>query len=45
MIVMAGTGQAGQAQFNGFINPATGELVGTWRLPSGAQGTFNGKRQ
>ncbi len=44
-LVMAGQGQAGLAQFSGFINPATGELVGTWRLPSGAQGTFTGKRQ
>ena len=45
MLVMTGQGQAGMAQFNGFINPATGELVGTWRLPNGAQGTFGGKRQ
>jgi curli biogenesis system outer membrane secretion channel CsgG len=34
------------AQFQGFINPGTGELIGTWRTENGAaQGTFNGKRQ
>jgi curli biogenesis system outer membrane secretion channel CsgG len=42
----ASTGGAAAAQFNGFINPASGELLGTWRLGSGsAQGTFAGKRQ
>ena len=45
MLVMAGQARAGQAQFNGFLNPGTGELVGTWRMPNGAQGTFQGKRQ
>jgi curli biogenesis system outer membrane secretion channel CsgG len=34
------------AQFQGFVNPATGEIMGTWRTTNGAaQGTFNGKRQ
>jgi hypothetical protein len=33
-------------QFQGFINPATGQLVGTWRSQNGAsQGTLNGRRQ
>jgi curli biogenesis system outer membrane secretion channel CsgG len=47
MIVMgtAASGGAQKAQFNGFINPATGDLMGTWRIANGAQGTFNGKRQ
>jgi hypothetical protein len=44
-IVMSGTASGGQTQFNGFLNPATGELIGTWRMPSGAQGMFQGKRQ
>lgn len=34
------------ARFTGFINPATGELVGTWQSANGAlQGTFAGRRQ
>ncbi|MFY9510881.1 MAG: hypothetical protein WAQ05_07900, partial [Rubrivivax sp.] len=38
--------QAVIAQFNGFINPNTGDIVGTWRSSDGnAQGTFSGKRQ
>lgn len=38
--------QAVVAQFNGFINPSTGDMVGTWRSADGnAQGTFSGKRQ
>jgi hypothetical protein len=42
----ASQGGAPAAQFNGFINPATGEVIGTWRMAGGhAQGTFNGKRQ
>ena len=47
MIVMgtASADGAAKAQFNGFINPATGEVLGTWRIANGAQGTFNGKRQ
>jgi hypothetical protein len=39
-------GGAAAAQFNGFINPTTGEVIGTWRMAAGnAQGMFNGKRQ
>ena len=48
MIIMGAANQAGQmaAQFNGFINPGSGEIVGTWRMAAGnSQGTFNGKRQ
>ena len=48
MIVMGAASQDKRvnAQFNGFINPSTGEMVGTWQLAGGAaQGTFNGKRQ
>jgi curli biogenesis system outer membrane secretion channel CsgG len=47
MIVLgsASSDNAPKAQFNGFINPASGELLGTWRIGSTAQGTFNGKRQ
>jgi curli biogenesis system outer membrane secretion channel CsgG len=42
----AAQGGAAAAQFNGFINPGTGEVIGTWRMAAGnAQGTFNGKRQ
>jgi Curli production assembly/transport component CsgG len=47
-LVMGSATQGGApaAQFNGFINPATGEVIGTWRLAAGnAQGTFNGKKQ
>jgi hypothetical protein len=48
VINMGAANQAGQlaAQFNGFINPNTGELIGTWRTTdNAAQGTFTGKRQ
>ena len=45
MLIMAGQAPGGQANFNGFINPATGELVCTWRLANGAQATFQGMRQ
>jgi curli biogenesis system outer membrane secretion channel CsgG len=42
----AAQGGAAAAQFNGFINPGTGEVIGTWRMAAGnTQGTFNGKRQ
>jgi Curli production assembly/transport component CsgG len=42
----ASQGGGAAAQFNGFINPATGEVIGTWRMAGGnAQGTFSGKRQ
>ena len=44
-IVMTGAASGGQTQFSGFLNPATGEVIGTWRMPSGAQGMFQGKRQ
>jgi Curli production assembly/transport component CsgG len=47
-LVMGAATQAGvpAAQFNGFINPTTGEVIGTWRMQAGgAQGMFNGKRQ
>ncbi len=47
-LVMGSASQGGApaAQFNGFINPATGEVIGTWRMAAGnAQGTFNGKKQ
>ncbi len=47
-LVMGAATQAGvpAAQFNGFINPSTGEVIGTWRMQAGgAQGMFNGKRQ
>jgi hypothetical protein len=47
-LVMGSATQGGApaAQFNGFINPSTGEVIGTWRMAAGnAQGTFNGKRQ
>jgi hypothetical protein len=48
VITMGAANQAGQlsAQFNGFINPNTGELIGTWRtMDNAAQGTFTGRRQ
>lgn len=48
MIVMGVTTQDKKmaAQFQGFINPSSGEILGTWRTANGAaQGTFNGKRQ
>lgn len=48
MIMMGVVGPNGQmqSQFQGFINPASGEIIGTWRNnASNAQGTFNGKRQ
>jgi len=47
-IIMGAANQTGQqvAQFMGFINPATGDLTGTWRTAAGnAQGMFAGKRQ
>ncbi|WP_425257028.1 CsgG/HfaB family protein [Rubrivivax sp. RP6-9] len=38
--------QAVVAQFTGFINPNTGDIIGTWRSSDGnAQGQFSGKRQ
>ncbi len=44
-VVMASQGQAGGAQFAGFINPQTGQLNGTWRTLDGAgMGTFKGQR-
>lgn len=43
---MAGSADAGGAQFNGIINPTSGSVVGTWRLTQGSgKGTFTGKRQ
>jgi hypothetical protein len=48
MIIMGAATQDKKlnAQFQGFINPSSGELLGTWRTDNGsAQGTFNGKRQ
>jgi hypothetical protein len=48
MIVMGAATQDKKlnAQFQGFINPTSGELLGTWRTDNGSsQGTFNGKRQ
>jgi hypothetical protein len=48
MIIMGATTQDKKltAQFQGFINPSSGEIMGTWRTANGAtQGTFNGKRQ
>jgi len=45
-LVMSGSGQAGAAQFNGMIDPNSGNVIGTWRWSnSKGQGTFNGKRQ
>jgi hypothetical protein len=48
MIIMGAVTQDKKmnTQFQGFINPSSGELLGTWRTESGSsQGTFNGKRQ
>jgi hypothetical protein len=45
-VVMTSTGQAGNSQFSGVIDPSSGALVGTWQsAANNAQGTFNGKRQ
>lgn len=42
----AGQGGAAAARFVGFVNPQTGEVIGTWQSASGAmQGTFSGRRQ
>jgi hypothetical protein len=48
MVIMGAASQDKKmtAQFQGFINPTTGDILGTWRTADGvAQGTFNGKRQ
>lgn len=48
MIMMGATTQDKKlaAQFQGFINPNSGEIVGSWRTTNGAlQGNFTGKRQ
>ncbi len=48
MVMMGATTQDKKplATFQGFINPNSGDIVGTWRTANGtAQGNFNGKRQ
>jgi hypothetical protein len=48
MIMMGATTQDKKplATFQGFINPNSGDITGTWRTANGsAQGNFSGKRQ
>jgi hypothetical protein len=46
MLMMRGQGPAGTMEFVGQINPATGEVTGSWKGPQtgGTQGSFSGKR-
>jgi curli biogenesis system outer membrane secretion channel CsgG len=44
-VLLAAEGQAGGALFTGRIDPGTGQVQGTWRLPRGqGGGTFTGRR-